>query len=39
MKRGGDSEIDGLIFEVVRMGQRYGVPVPNYEEIASKFLK
>lgn len=39
LKRGGDSEIDGLIFEVVRMGQRYGVPVPNYEEIASKFLK
>ncbi len=39
LKRGGDSEIDGLIFEVVRMGQRYGVSVPNYEEIASKFLK
>ena len=37
LKKGGQSEIDGLIFEVVRMGHRYGVPVPNYEEIAAKF--
>lgn len=37
LKKGGKSEIDGLIFEPVRMGRRYGVPVPNYEEIAAKF--
>lgn len=37
LKKGGKSEIDGLIFEAVRMGRRYGVPVPNYEEIAAKF--
>ena len=29
--------MDGLIFEMVRMGHKYGVPVPNYEEIAAKF--
>ncbi|MDD6810473.1 MAG: 2-dehydropantoate 2-reductase [Lachnospiraceae bacterium] len=33
---GKSSEIDGLIYEVVRMGQQYGVPVPTYEMIASK---
>lgn len=33
---GKNSEIDGLIYEVVRMGQKYGVPVPTYEMIAKK---
>lgn len=33
---GKASEIDGLIYEVVRMGQRYGVPTPIYEMIADK---
>lgn len=33
---GKSSEIDGLIYEVVRMGQRYGVPTPTYEMIADK---
>lgn len=33
---GKRSEIDGLIYEVVRMGQRYGVPVPAYEMVAEK---
>ena len=33
---GKASEIDGLIYEVVRMGQRYGVPTPTYEMIADK---
>ncbi len=33
---GKNSEIDGLIYEVVRMGQKYGVPVPTYERIAKK---
>ncbi|NCC43448.1 MAG: 2-dehydropantoate 2-reductase [Clostridia bacterium] len=37
LKKGGRTEMDGLIFEMVRMGHRYGVPVPNYEEIAAKF--
>lgn len=37
LKKGGESEIDGLIFEPVRMGRRLGVPMPNYEEIAAKF--
>ncbi len=30
------SEIDGLIYEVVRMGKKYGVPTPTYEMIADK---
>lgn len=29
------SEIDGLIYEVVRMGKEYRVSVPNYEKIAN----
>ena len=33
---GKASEVDGLIYEVVRMGQRYGVPTPTYEMIADK---
>ena len=33
---GKASEIDGLIYEVVRMGQRYGVPTPTYEMIADQ---
>ena len=33
---GKNSAIDGLIYEVVRMGQKYGVPVPTYERIAKK---
>lgn len=33
---GKPSEIDGLIYEVVRMGEQYGVPVPTYQMIAQK---
>jgi 2-dehydropantoate 2-reductase len=36
IRQGKNSEIDGLIFEVVRMGRHYGVPVPAYEMIAAK---
>jgi len=31
------SEMDGLVFEPVRMGRKYGVPMPKYEMIARKF--
>lgn len=37
LKKGGKTEMDGLIFEMVRMGHKYGVPVPTYEEIAARF--
>ena len=33
---GKSSEIDGLVYEVVRMGQEYGVAVPVYEKVAEK---
>lgn len=33
---GKSSEIDGLIYEVVQMGQQYGVPTPVYEMVAKK---
>jgi 2-dehydropantoate 2-reductase len=36
MKKGGQSEIDGLIYEVVRMGEKYQVELPTYEKIAEK---
>ncbi len=38
VKQGNNSEIDGLIFEVVRLGKEYDVPVPTYEMIAD-YLK
>lgn len=31
---GKSSEIDGLVYEVVRLGKQYGVPTPTYEMIA-----
>ena len=37
LKKGKQSEMDGLIFEVVRMGGKYGVPVPAYRKIAEHF--
>lgn len=37
IRAGKQSEVDGLIHEVVRLGQKYNVPVPTYEKIASKF--
>lgn len=39
VKQGRLSEMDGLIFEVVRMGERYGVKLPTYEKIASELKK
>lgn len=36
IKKGKSSEVDGLIFEVVRMGEKYGVKLPVYEKIAKE---
>ena len=33
---GKQSEIDGLVYEVVRMGEEYHVPVPAYKKVAEK---
>ena len=33
---GKQSEIDGLVYEVVRMGEKYHVSVPAYEKVAEK---
>lgn len=33
---GHRSEIDGLIYEVVRLGERYGVAVPTYVKVAEE---
>ena len=33
---GKQSEIDGLVYEVVRMGEKYHVPVPAYEKVEEK---
>jgi len=35
--QGKKSELDGLVFEVVRMGEKYGVPVKTYKKITEKF--
>lgn len=37
MRDGKQSELDGLIFEVVRLGEQYHVKMPVYEMIADKF--
>ncbi len=37
LKKGGDSEIDGLVFEVVRMGRTLGVDVPEYGKVSARF--
>lgn len=36
---GKSSEIDGLIYEVVRLGEKYGVDVPTYKKISSELRK
>ena len=37
IRDGRQSEIDGLIFAVLRLGKEYGVKTPVYEMIAEKF--
>ena len=39
VKQGKASEMDGLIFEVVRMGMKYGVKLPVYEKVAEELRK
>ena len=34
---GKASEIDGLVYEVVRLGKKYSVPTPMYDKVAEKF--
>ena len=36
---GADSEIDGLIYEVVRLADKYGVDAPIYRKIAAALRK
>lgn len=36
IKAGKPSEVDGLVYEVVRMGKKYGVELPVYEKIAGE---
>lgn len=36
IRDGKPSEIDGLVYEVVRMGEKWNVPVPAYREIAGR---
>jgi len=37
IRAGKQSELDGLVYEVVRMGERCGVDVPAYKSIADQF--
>ena len=39
LKAGGPSELDGLVYEVLRMGQRYGVELPEYQKIAAELKR
>ncbi len=37
IKKGRESEIDGLVFEAVRLGKRFHVATPVYLKIAKHF--
>lgn len=37
IQAGKQSEIDGLVFEVIRLGKQYQIPTPVYDMIAEKF--
>lgn len=37
IRKGGQSELDGLLFQPVRWGKKYGVPMPTYERLAQHF--
>jgi 2-dehydropantoate 2-reductase len=37
ISQGKISEIDGLVFEVLRMAENYTVPVPTYQRLSEKF--
>ena len=39
LKAGGPSELDGLVYEVVRMGERYGAELPEYRRIAAELAQ
>ena len=39
VKAGRQSEMDGLIFEVVRLARKYQVPVPCYEKVQEKMYE
>lgn len=36
IKNGKQSEVDGLVYQVVRLGEQYHVPVPVYTKLADK---
>ncbi|MCC8140272.1 MAG: 2-dehydropantoate 2-reductase [Lachnospiraceae bacterium] len=36
---GKDSEIDGLVYQVVRLGRQYGVAMPQYEKAAAELSR
>ena len=39
LMHGKQSEVDGLIYQVVRLAEQYGVDVPEYRKIAEAVKK
>ena len=39
MEAGKQSEVDGLIYQVVRLAEQYGVDAPEYRKIAEAVKK
>ncbi len=39
IEKGGNSELDGLLFEVIRLAKKHGVEVPTYQKIAESIGK
>jgi 2-dehydropantoate 2-reductase len=37
MARGHESEVQGLLFDMIRMAEEHGVDIPTYRRVAEKF--
>ena len=37
--RGHESEVQGLLFDMITVAEEQGIDVPTYREVAKKFIK
>ena len=39
IERGHESEVQGLLFDMITAAEEQGIDVPTYREVAKKFIK
>lgn len=39
LARGHESEIQGMLFDMIDLGERLGIDMPTYQKVALKFRK